>query len=314
MLAIYGTGAMVPIYLDGLVGAGIAADEIVVVGRREDAARSIAARYGAHAAQIGHESEHRPTAAIIVVTPSALPALTRRALDAGVRKVLVEKPGALSSGELSKLHDTVTAAGATAHVVFQRRFLPSVVRCRDLIREDGGAVACFFEMTEVEQHVLSLRENQNWPQENFARWGLVNPIHVLDLALWLVGRPVQITPCREGALSWHPSGATFSGTGKSDTGTALVYLATWGTAGRWRIEVTTRKQRLFLCPLETLDQQLSGSFAVTKVDVAAEPAGMKPGFAGLVNDFLASDGPSCLPDLNAAAQLLGTAEHIFGYA
>jgi predicted dehydrogenase len=305
---------MVPVYLDGLVGAGVAADQIVVVGRREEAARSIAARYGAHAAEVGREGEHHPTRAIVVVTPNALPALTRRALNAGARKILVEKPGALSSGELSKLHDTVTAAGATANVVFQRRFLPSVARCRDLIREDGGAIACFFEMTEVEQHVLSFREKQNWPPENFTRWALVNPIHVLDLALWLVGLPVQLAPQREGSLPWHPSGATFSGTGKSDTGTALVYLATWGTAGRWRIEVTTHKRRLFLCPLESLDQQLNGSFAVTKVDVPAEPAGMKPGFAGLLNDFLGSDGPSSLPDLKGAAQLLGTAEHIFGYA
>jgi predicted dehydrogenase len=313
MLAIYGTGAIVPVYLDGLRGAGVAADEIVIVGRREEAARSLAVRYGVRAAEIGRESQYHPTTAIVAATPDALPALTRRALDAGARKILVEKPGALSSGELSKLHDAVAAAGATAHVVFQRRFLPSVVRCRDLIDEDGGAVACFFEMTEVEQHVLSLKETQNWPQENFARWGLVNPIHVLDLAQWLVGRPIQIAPCCDGALSWHPSGATFSGTGRSDTGTVLVYLATWGTAGRWRIEVTTHKRRLFLCPLESLDQQLSGSFAVTKVDVPAEPVGMKPGFAGLLNDFLASDGQS-LPDLKAAAQLLDTAEHIFGYA
>jgi len=313
MLAIYGTGAIVPVYLDGLLGAGVAADGIVVVGRREEAARSIATRYGTRAAEIGRETEHHPTSAIVAVTPDALPALTQRALDAGARKILVEKPGALSSGDLSKLHDTVTAAGATAHVVFQRRFLPSVARCRDLINEDGGAVACFFEMTEVEQHVLALGEAQNWPQANFARWGLVNPIHVLDLAVWLVGQPVKLAACREGALSWHPAGATFCGTGRSDTGASLVYLATWGTAGRWRIEVTTRKRRLFLCPLETLDQQLSGSFAVTKVDVSREPAGMKPGFAGLLNDFLASEGPSHLPDLKAAAQLLGTAEQIFGY-
>jgi predicted dehydrogenase len=313
MLAIYGTGAVVPAYLDGLRSAGIGGDGIVVVGRREEAARSIAARYGARAAEIGRESEHHPTSAIVAVTPDALPALTRRALDAGARKVLVEKPGALSSDELSKLHDSVLAAGATAHVVFQRRFLPSVARCRDLIDEDGGAVACFFEMTELEKSVLLLKDTQNWRQENFTRWGLVNPIHVLDLALWLVG-PAQFAPRREGALSWHPAGATFSGTGRSETGTALVYLATWGTAGRWRIEVTTRKRRLFLCPLETLDQQISGSFAVTKVDIPAEPAGIKPGFAGLMNDFLGSGGPSRLPDLKATSQLLGAAEHIFGYA
>ena len=166
MLAIYGTGAIVPVYLEGLLGAGVAADRIVVVGRRLEAARAVAANHGTHAAEIGDEGWHHPATAIIAVTPDALPALTRRALDTGARKILVEKPGALSSSELNRLHDAVTAVGATAHVVFQRRFLPSATRCLDLIREDGGAVACYFEVTEIEQHVLLLRETQNWPQEN----------------------------------------------------------------------------------------------------------------------------------------------------
>jgi predicted dehydrogenase len=314
MFAIYGTGAMAPVYLEGLIGSGIAADRIVVVGRRGEAARAVAAHHGAHAAALGCEGEYRPTSAIVAVTPDALPSLTRCALDAGARKLLIEKPGALDSSELSKLHDAVVAAGANAHVVFQRRFLPAVARCQDLIREDGGAIACFFEMTEIEQHVLSFREKQGWPQANFARWGLVNPIHVLDLAVWLVGEPLELEPRREGSLSWHPSGATFSGTSTSNTGAALVYLATWGTAGRWRIEVTTRHRRLFLCPLESLDQQLSGSFAITKVDIPSEPAGAKPGFTALFKEFLASDGPSRLPDLKQTARLLGTAERIFGYA
>jgi predicted dehydrogenase len=314
MFAIYGTGAIVPVYVEGLIGAGIAADQIVVVGRREDAARSIAARYGVHATKIGSEGAHRLTTAIVAVTPDALPALTRRALEAGVRKLLVEKPGALSSTALEQLHDAVETTGATAHMVFQRRFLPSVARCRELIDEDGGAVSCFFDLTEVEEHVRALKGNYHWRDENFTRWGLVNPIHVLDLVQWLVGRPAELAPCRDGRLPWHPSGATFSGTGKSANGTALVYLATWGTAGRWRIEVTTPKRRLFLCPVENLEQQLSGSFSVTKVNLPAEPAEMKPGFRGLIKDFLARGGPDSLPDLKAAAELLKKAEQIFGYA
>ena len=176
VLAIYGTGAIVPVYLEGLLGAGVAADRIVVVGRRLEAAQAVAANHGTHAAGDWRRRLASPRDRDYCGDAGCAPGPYAVARSTPERaRSLSRSPGALSSSELNRLHDAVTAVGATAHVVFQRRFLPSATRCLDLIREDGGAVACYFEVTEIEQHVLLLR-GQNGPQENFARWGLVNPI------------------------------------------------------------------------------------------------------------------------------------------
>jgi predicted dehydrogenase len=312
-LALYGTGDMAASYLDALLHLGNHADAIVVVGRDLEKANILATRYGARAAALGNEAEHAATIAIVAVTPDALSGVARQALQAGARKLLIEKPGALSSSELARLGDALATAQATGYVAYNRRFYPSAERCRALIREDGGAVACFLEMTEIEQRVLLLREKPNWSDENFARWGIVNSTHVLDLATWLVGCPTQLSTHRDGRLAWHPSGATFFGTGKSDAGAALVYLATWGAAGRWRIEVTTPKRRLIMCPLEALDQQIKDSFSITRVDIRAEPSGTKPGLDGLLRAFLSGNRINDLPSLMETVQLLATAEKIFGY-
>jgi predicted dehydrogenase len=313
VLALYGTGDMAVAYLDALAQMGTAADTVVVVGRREEAARGLAARYGTRATRLGGESEYRPAAAIVAVTPDALPAVARQALAAGARRLLIEKPAALSSAELHELQRAVRAANATAHVAFNRRFYPSVERCRELIREDGGVVACFIEVTEVEERALWVHERQHWPAQLLERWGIINSVHVLDLAFSCAGRPTELSTHRKGSLPWHQAGATFYGTGTSESGAALVYLGTWGTAGRWRVEITTDKRRFVLCPLEGLEQQIKNSFAVTKVDLPAEPAGLKPGLAGLVRDFRAAEGPARLPDLEEAAGLLAIAERMFGY-
>jgi predicted dehydrogenase len=313
-LAIYGTGDMAVSYLDALRHLGTPADTIVVVGRDMAKASILAARHGARAAGLGSEAEHAATIAIVAVTPDALSGIARRALQAGTRKLLIEKPGALSSSELAGLGEALVAARAIGYMAYNRRFYPSAERCRALIREDGGALACFFEMTEIEGRVLPLRDKHNWSGANLARWGIVNSTHVLDLATWLVGSPTRLSTHRAGQLAWHPSGATFFGTGESNSGAALVYLATWGTAGRWRIEVTTRKRRLLLSPLEKLDQQLKDSFEVTPVDVPAEAAGIKPGLTGLLREFLSNDEPNVLPSVMESVRLIGTAERIFGYA
>lgn len=314
MIAVYGTGDMAAVYFDVLRALEVASDEVVIVGRSEPSARKLAAAHGACSALLGEEAVLRPDRAIIAVTPDALPTITRHALSVGIRDLLVEKPGALSSVALRALHADVVAAQARAHMVLNRRYLPSVERCRELIEEDGGSVACYFEMTEVEERVLGLKAKGTWPEENWPRWGLINPLHVLDLATWLCGRPAELSPRRQGRLAWHETGATFFGTGRSENGAALVYLATWGTAGRWRIEVTTARRRLFLCPIESLEQQWKNSFATSKVELPSEPAGLKPGFANLLRDFLSPGGPKRLPNLLEAAATLECAERIFGYA
>lgn len=310
-IALYGAGQMAQAYLDALAHLKWPSDRIYVVSRRPDAAANLAERYGVKTETLG--AVVKATSAIISVTPDATPAVTDQACTAGARRLLVEKPGALSAGDLESLAERTGARGAIAHLAYNRRYYPSVLRCAELIAEDGGALACYFEMTEIESRVLSTRDEMGWTAENLSRWGLVNPVHVLDLVGCLVGRPASLDSRVAGRLDWHGAGATFSGSGVSERGAALVYLGTWSSAGRWRIEITTPRRRLILCPLESLQQQLAGSFAVEPVAIAEDPAGTKPGVAAMVSDFLGSTGTTRLPSLREGTEILRGAERIFGY-
>ena len=50
----------------------------------------------------------------------------------------------------------------------------------------------------------------------------------------------------------------FSGAGISISGALFSYQANWQSAGRWSVEILTKKNRLILCPLEELKVQKRG--------------------------------------------------------
>ena len=53
-------------------------------------------------------------------------------------------------------------------------------------------------------------------------------------------------------MEWHKSASIFSGSGISKKGIIFSYLADWGSAGRWNLELTTKNRRLYFSPLEKL--------------------------------------------------------------
>ena len=133
----------------------------------------------------------------------------------------------------------------------------------------------------------------------------------------VVGEPVELDVRRAGSLPWHPSGATFAGSGRTGDGALFAYGAAWDGAGRWSVEVTTRRRKLVLRPLEELQEQLLGSFALEPVALPGEPAGVKPGLAGQLAAFLSVAGgapadPALCP-LPAAVERLRTASRMLGY-
>ena len=67
-----------------------------------------------------------------------LAASAELALQAGVSKVLVEKPGALHLGELEQLEATAAARSASVSIAYNRRYYASVRAARERIAADGG--------------------------------------------------------------------------------------------------------------------------------------------------------------------------------
>jgi predicted dehydrogenase len=300
-----GAGAMAAEHVRALVATGVAPQQVVVAARRPERVESLAREHGVRAASL---DEAAAPFAIVAVAEDALVPVAESLLARGAERVLVEKPGALTSSELARLRDV----RGDVFVAYNRRFYPSAARARELIDADGGPVALALDFTEVEARVLADAERRSLDASVLARWGVANSLHVLDLAFHLGGDPERLECERAGSLPWHPSGARFAGSGTTTRGALFAYLATWDGAGRWGVELTTRERRLALRPLEELQEQRRGSFALEPVDLPREPAGVKPGLAGQLRAFLDGDA-RFLCGVDEAVARIELAERICGY-
>lgn len=309
-----GAGPMAEAHVCALVQAGYAPNRILVVGRGRERVEALAARHGVGAAWGGAEAlESSAPIAVVAVTEDALAATATALVERGATRVLVEKPGALEPADLDRLATCAREAGTLAYVAYNRRFYTSVARARSLIEADGGPLTLAFEFSEVERLVLEDAERRSLPREVLSRWGLANSLHVIDLAFFLAGEPTRISAEHDGALPWHPAGAVYAGSGGTELGALFAYHAAWSGAGRWAVEVTTSARKLVLRPLETLQQQLRGSFALEQVDLPFESPGVKPGLRGQLAAFLGRDDAEALCTLDTAVARLEIGREILGY-
>lgn len=231
-----------------------------------------------------------PDFAILAVGVEGLCDLTCRLVDAGVSKILVEKPAGINRGQIQKIHAKAAEKGARVWVGYNRRFYDSVDKAKELIAKDGGLLSMHFEFTEWSHKIAPLDK----PKAIKEIWALGNSSHVMDLAFYLAGFPEQLNCVAGGGLEWHPSGSIYAGSGLTDKGTIFSYHANWESAGRWGVELLTRKRKLFLKPLEELHLQLRGQLAVEKVDLSGndDSVPLRPGLLKQVQSFLKSDGDS----------------------
>lgn len=303
-------------HVKALLALGFDPAAILVAGRGRERVEEVGSRYGVGSTWGGVEAlETAPAVAVVAVGEEHLAPAALALVERGATALLVEKPGALASSELAAFAEAIEGR-ATAFVAYNRRFYPSVDRARELIEEDGGPLSAAFELTEVEELVLRDAERRGLAPATLARWGLANSLHVVDLAFFLIGAPARLACDRAGALDWHPSGAVFTGNGRSECGALFSYWGTWSGAGRWGVEVSTPKRKLVLRPLEELRQQVRGSFALDPVDLGGSD-GLKAGVRPQLEAFLAaaSGGPvdRRLCGLDDASRLLQTGERLFGY-
>lgn len=198
-----------------------------------------------------------PTHAIVAVGVEKLYETTKLLLEAGVKNILVEKPGAMYVEEFEKLNILSQEKTANVLIAYNRRFYASVFRAQELIKEDNGVLSFNFEFTEW-AHVIEPLVKADGVKE---KWFLVNSTHVIDLAFYLGGKPKDICSFTSGSLTWHPSSSIFSGAGVSEIGALFNYHANWESAGRWSVEILTKEHRLILRPMEKLQIQKRGTIS-----------------------------------------------------
>jgi predicted dehydrogenase len=278
--------------------------DVAVIGRGEGTAAAFTQATGCAVATGGTErflerSPQLAEAAIVAVSPDQLAGTTLRLVEAGVPRILVEKPGGRTLREVREVAAAAERSRTAVFVAYNRRFYGSVRRARELIAADGGVTSFAFEFTEWPHRVLAAPHAPG-VLEN---WFFLNSTHVIDLAFHLGGRPRELAAFAARRLSWHAPGV-FAGAGSAETGALFSYHADWGSAGRWRVELCTPERRLVLAPLEKLA-------AVPLRSVAAEPLAFdeqpdldfKPGFLRQVEAFLAD---AVAPELPTIAEQAAT--------
>jgi predicted dehydrogenase len=227
-----------------------------------------------------------PEKAIIAVNEEALFDVTKQAILAGIKKILLEKPGASCASELSELAKLAKKYSVKIVIAYNRRFYSSVYKAEEIINEDGGLLSMHFEFTEWESRIDKVNKSDKILQH----WVLANSSHVIDTVFFLGGTPIKMNNYRSSGESWHTAGTIYSGAGITDKGVLFSYNANWQSAGRWSIELLTKQHRIYLKPMEILQVQNKGDLKLNKVDIDDSlDKKFKPGFYRQVKAFLEDD-------------------------
>lgn len=227
-----------------------------------------------------------PSHVIVTVNVESLSTTTSMLLKYGVKNILLEKPGVCEPSEINDLVNLTREQNAIILLAYNRRFYASTLKAQEIIKEDGGVTSFVFEFTEWAHKITTIFDGSR----RFKYWFLGNSTHVVDLAFYLGGNPVQFSSFTSGSVDWHQSAAIFSGAGKTDKDALFSYHANWNAPGRWFVEICTNKHRLYFKPMETLQIQEIGSVDVNPVEIDDSlDKHFKPGLYLQIKSYLDGD-------------------------
>ncbi|MDA8891488.1 Gfo/Idh/MocA family oxidoreductase [Planktomarina temperata] len=310
MIYIIGSGYMATEYSKVLTSLNL---DYTVLGNGERSCEKFKVTTGKISLTYGIEkikSFNNNDALIVAVPAIKLCSVTRSLLRKGAKKILLEKPGALSSNDLFLLKEAAEEADAKILVGYNRRFYSSVIQALKIIKEDGGIISCSFDFTEWSDEIISLGKNQL----ELDTWVIANSSHVIDLAFYLIGSPRSLSSNTTGCLDWHACASTFAGSGISENGILFNYQANWDSAGRWALELHTKLRKLIFRPLEELKMITRGSLEETIVEsnFVDLDKSFKPGLYRQTKAFLDSDF-KILKSIDQQVSFLEICEKIAGY-
>lgn len=307
-LWLVGSGPMAEAYTVVLEALGVS---FSVIGRGKASAAALEAATG-HPVRTGGvraaiAEGHVPPTAIVAVGVDHLAGTACDLLDAGVERLLLEKPGGLGHDELALISEQSNSAEVT--VAYNRRHYASTAAARQMIAEDDGVTSFTFELTEWPNATEPVRVDPLVRQ----RWFLAQSSHVVDLAFHLCGPPVDWDCWQAGSLPWHRESARFAGAGVTATGATFGFHGDWEAPGQWKLEVMTRQRRLIFRPLERLRVMSIGSLCVSESPIDDQlDRTFKPGVHEQTRLFLEEEDPvSCT--LAEQLQNVLTYEKMAGY-
>lgn len=252
-----------------------------------------------------------PDFVINTVSVNSLREVSLALLKVGVKNLLIEKPGDLFIDGLKELKNYAEKISSNVYIAYNRRFYSSISELKKQIVTDGGITNCHFEFTEW----IHTIDTSIYDYETLSKWIISNSSHVIDTVFHLIGLPHKIYPIISGVdeIIWHPSGSVFTGSGISEKNIPFSYNTDWSSAGRWSIEIFTKKRRFYLKPMENLFEQKKGSISINEIPLDNElDKNFKPGLYMQTQSFLNSDF-SDFVSLDEQMRSLSIYEKIAGY-
>ena len=296
-VVLFGAGPMAMEYSKVLKNLGV---NFTVVGRSQRGTEKFQKKTGIKPISKGISGwlEKRSETAsygIIAVNFECLADTAIELINAGVRKILLEKPAGLTSKEIKKICDVAERTRTRVFVGYNRRFYASVLTAQKIIKSDGGVESFNFEFTEWSNQIKNKIKNSTV----LKNWFWANSSHVIDLAFFLGGKPKKFYSFTAGGNDWHPAATVFSGAGISQTNALFSYQANWEAPGRWGVEVLTRKHRIIFRPIEKLKIQKKNTIDIENVSIEDQlDLKFKPGLYLQTKSFLMDVPDAPFLDIN----------------
>ena len=246
----------------------------------------------------------------IIATPiSLLPKVATLAIKSRQENILIEKPGSIFKTDLTLLEKLIE--NQKVRIAYNRLCYPNFHKLKLLSTMDGGITSCKFDFTEW-PHTIPFGK---YDDDVYRRWGISNSLHVISMAMELIGMPKKITTNQHGNLEWHHTGSIFVGSGISEKNIPFSYHANWEGGGRWGIDVVTKKNIYRLSPLEKLFVSKKGTTDWNEVEFKSSFPNIKMGLAEQIAIMLNDDLEKNLRMITVekAIQYNKLAEDIFGY-
>ena len=304
-VALFGAGPMAMDYVKVLKHLGV---NFTVTGRSHDGIQKFKEYTGITAIPGGvpgwkKQGDIKAEYGIIAVSFECLADTAIELMDAGIRRILLEKPAGLTSQEIKSICEKATETETQIFVGYNRRFYSSVFKAREMIKEDGGVTSFNFEFTEWADHIKKHIKN-SYVLEN---WFLANSSHIVDLAFFLGGEPKTFQSYTGGGNDRHSTATVFAGAGISQAGALFSYQANWEAPGRWGVEILTRKHRFILRPLEKLHIQKINTVSIENVPIDDQlDIDFKPGLYLETESFLREDLSAPFLDIHKHSESVKT--------
>src|SRR3989344_3161727 len=283
-----GTGRMARAYVPVLRAHNM---HVIAVGRSEGGSRKFQEETSVETTPGGIAAWCKkgvpiPQYAIVAIDDAEAPRVAQELINVGCKAILLEKPGALTKQELVAIEKKAQAFKSNVFIGYNRRFLASVQRAKEMIAEDGGATSVYFEFNERRTQPERIA-NMHIPERTVEKWFIANSTHVVDLALYLADEVRELTGFTASGPLWAPQShpTLFAGAGMIKSGIPFSYYANWEIDGPWLVEIGTAERKLILNPLEKLTIEGEGPIEIP--DVAIDTT-YRPGLYREVESFLGS--------------------------